>query len=513
MPLKMPKNKNTSTTQRVLKNTFYNFWVTFASRIGGLVFTVIVARLLLPDLFGIYSLALTVILMISTFTDLGINVTLIRYLAESLKKPRGNTEARSQLYFLLNFKILLTAITSIALFLLSNVLALYVFKKPLLEMPLKIGAIYLLVTSLMGFFSSTFYALQKIKYNVLAETIFQILRIALVLVFFMFYKNVEVVFVALSIAYFVSFIFLYFTLLKKHRFLLKGKKSRIEPQEKRRLLGFFGWMTISSISIVFFLNIDNFMVGMFLPSEFMGFYSVIFSIVWAIAAFATFSLMLLPVFTQLESGKLEQGFKKVFHYVSIIAIPVAIGLAFIMVPLIRIVYGSAYVPQQYRLAIAITSAIISMLVVEGVFSGIYSTLFQAKEKPKIPAILIMIATVANIILNYIFIKIGISIAPQYGLVAVAIATTLIQYSYLIALVVLAGKKLNIRTSASSIIKPLIASAIMLGFLFAFHHFVRLNIWIGILMIVLAALVYFGVMWMIKGIKKEDFNVITLLFKR
>ena len=136
-----------STTQKVLKNTSYNLLSNIIGRVGGLIFTIIVARLLFPELFGIYSIALTVILTIATFTDLGINSTLVRYLSDSLKIKTNKTkqEARSRFYFLLNFKVLLTAIVALLLFIFAELIAVYIFNKPLLTLPLRVGAIYLFI--------------------------------------------------------------------------------------------------------------------------------------------------------------------------------------------------------------------------------------------------------------------------------------------------------------------------------------------------------------------------------
>jgi stage V sporulation protein B len=507
----MQKNKQT-TTKNVLKGAFYNFLTAAISKIGALIFTILVARMLFPELFGIYSLALTVVLTIATFTDLGLNATATRYLAESLTRPnqRSKIESRSRLAYLFNFKIILTGVIAAALFLLSDVIANSIFHKALLALPLKIGAIYLFVISLQGFLTAIFYALQKINYNAVAETISQVLRIALVILFFQIYKGVGPIFVSIAIALFISFVFLGSVLLKRYRSLIKGPRIKLGRPERKRLLGFFGWLTVSSISLIFFTHIDIFMLGIFLPAEFAAYYNTINTLVWAVAAFVAFGSMLLPIFTQLEKGKLERGFKKVFHYTALIAIPAAIGLAFIAVPAIQLIYGQAYVPVAYKSAMIITSVLLSLVILESALSAIYSAIFQAKEKPKIPSILIIIATIANIILNYVFLKIGIAIAPQYGLVAVAAATLITRYGNMFALAVLTKRGFKMKIDAGSIIKPLIASVIMLGFLFAFDYFVHLNAWTGILMVILAMIVYLGVMWLIKGINKEDIKMLRLL---
>ena len=55
---KLKSTKKESLTEETMKNSFYNMTGTIVSRIGGLILTVILARFLLPELFGIYSLVL-----------------------------------------------------------------------------------------------------------------------------------------------------------------------------------------------------------------------------------------------------------------------------------------------------------------------------------------------------------------------------------------------------------------------------------------------------------------------
>jgi len=74
--------------KQVLKNSFFNFFANILIRLGGIIFTAIIARFLLPEKFGIYSLALSIVLIFLTLTDMGINQTLLRYLAFSFPKNK-----------------------------------------------------------------------------------------------------------------------------------------------------------------------------------------------------------------------------------------------------------------------------------------------------------------------------------------------------------------------------------------------------------------------------------------
>lgn len=495
-------------TSTVVKNVFYQGLSGVISKVGGLIFTIIVARLLFPELFGIYSLTLTIILTLVTFTDIGLSSTILRYIAESLGR-RKSREARSRFLFLLKFKFVSALLLSIILFLLAWPIA-GLFNKPALILPLQIGALYLFIISIYTAFSTLFYAMQNFKYNTIAETIFQFSRIVLVILSLYFYKTVFSVFIALSISLFFAFLFLFILTFKKYGFLIMGRR---EPVERRRMILFSAFLFLSSFSAVIFTNIDKLMLGYFVPAEFVGYYTAIFSIVSGFLGFLALSVVVFPVFTQIHGKRLERAFKKTFRYLAMVAFPVTIGLAYIFIPLFQILYGQAYAPVEHTLTLTLTSVFLSLLVFEGIITSLYVTLFNAKENPKTPAVIMMISALINIILNFLLISYMIRMGPGYGLIGAALATFLSRYIYFTVLAVSSNRKLKISPDKSSIIKPLTASMIMLAFMLLFRYFVPTNVLYGIIMIIAAALVYISVLFLIKGITKEDTKLFRLLYKR
>ena len=77
----------------VIQESFWTLIATLASRVGGLVFTILLARILMPAGFGLYSLALSISILFITFADLGINQTLLRYVSSSIEKDRKKASA------------------------------------------------------------------------------------------------------------------------------------------------------------------------------------------------------------------------------------------------------------------------------------------------------------------------------------------------------------------------------------------------------------------------------------
>jgi O-antigen/teichoic acid export membrane protein len=434
--------KNKSLTKQLMEGSAYIFSTNIITKLGGLIFTLLLARVLLPDLFGLYNIVLSLILTISSLTDLGIGNAISRYLADSLSKGKKYmAEARSRVLFLFKLKFLLSLITSIILFSLAQVIAIYVFRKPEVTVPLRIGSIYLFVMSIQGFFWSLSFPLKKLKYNLVSEILFEGSRIVLFLVLVLAYKSVSTVFWVLTASYLISAIFYMIVLFIKHKKLFFGK---VIPIERRKMTIFLGWSTILSSSLVLFGYIGNLMLGIFVETNFIAYYSAISSLVSTVIVFITFNMIFLPIFTEIRDYKrLERSFRKIKKAVLILAIPSTIVLAIFIIPLIKIIYGPNYVPTEYFTPILISSILLSLLVVEGVLTGIYNSLFVAKEKIKISAIVLIISTALNIILNYFFVQIALPFGQQWALVAVAVATVLTRYANLITLAILSKKKFGI----------------------------------------------------------------------
>jgi len=96
------------------------------------------------------------------------------------------------------------------------------------------------------------------------------------------------------------------------------------------------------------------------------------------------------------------------------------------------------------------------------------------------------------------------------MIGAATATFISRYIYFGSIAILGKKQLKMAPDKSLIVKPFFASIIMVAFLLAFNRFVGLVWPLAIIEIVLAAAVYFIVMFLIRGIKKEDFELFKLL---
>lgn len=498
------KEEKSSLARRTIKNIFFGGLAGIISKIGALIFTVLIARNFLPELFGVYSLTLTIVLSLFLISDLGLGSTMVRYLAESIGK-KDKKQARSRFWFLLKSKALLSLIVALLLFFGAGLIASF-FNKPELILPLKIGSIYLFASAFYQLTTSVFLSFQKMEYSTTLELIFQTSRIVLLFVVFSFFKSIESIFVVLTLSVIPALIFSTGILIKKYPFLLKGKREHVE---RRRMLKFSGFLALSSITILIFSNIDKLVLGYFVDLEFIGFYTAIFTVVAGTLGLIGIVGILFPVFTQLKGKKLERIFKKSFHYLSVIVFPMTIGLAFIILPLLKVLYGFEYVPQQYEFSLLLTSVFLSLIILEVSFSSLYKILFDSKEKPKIPAITNLFTSISNVILNIILIFYLMRINPAYALIGASFSTFISRYTGMGILIFFSKKQLGIAPSPDSITKPLFASLMMLAYLFLFNYLIELSIFTGALMILSAAVFYTVLIFVMKAISLDE---IKILFK-
>jgi len=492
---------------KLLKESIWKFIMTIISKAGALIFVIIVARFLKPEGFGIYNLALSVAPLFLIIADIGINQTLLRYFSYSLGK-KNHLQAASYLRYILRIKIIITVILATLLMFLSYPLSFFLFKKPELFLPLIIISFYLIVMSFEAFYEKLFYAIKKVKYLTIKEVIFQILRILLALIVFaIITENNRIIGISivLFISSFLTFLILLYFLKKLTPFIYQKSDEKID---KKKVLTFLKYMIFGSFTTVFFLHVDIILLGIFLKSEFIGYYSAAFTLMESIVFTISVSWILMPAFTQLKESKLNAAFDRVFKYVCLFSIPITFGTLVLGKYFIKIIYGYNYLPARIPLNI------LAPLIFGFVFTEILVALFSSREKPKYFVKWLIIATILNVILNYTFIKIFLGVSSELAMAGVAAATLISNIVYIISLMITANKKFKISFEKKHFFKPLIASLIMsLAIILINKIILDMSVFLGVVEISFGVLVYFFVMILIKGVTKEDFFIIKEVLKR
>jgi len=229
------------------------------------------------------------------------------------------------------------------------------------------------------------------------------------------------------------------------------------------------------------------------------------SLAISIASLFNFGIILLPIFTQINKNQLERGVHKTFKYISMLTIPSLVGILIIARYFIYTIYGSEYLPATTPIYI------LAFVIIIAPFVALYTSLLEAKGKPKILSKFILISLALNILLNYGLIKYFLNFSQEYAIAGAAIATVVSRGFYLVAITKKSKPFIKEKINKSFIIKPLISSVIMALVLLFFISKVNMNWFFGLLVILIGAVVYFTVLFLIGGIEKEDINLVKQIF--
>lgn len=500
--------KNNNEKKELLGNSFQQFISTLIELFGGLIFTIILARVLQPELFGVYSLALTITLFLMAFSNMGINEALLRYISLNSSKKRL-PKASSYFLYLTKLKLYVLIFFSLILLVFAKPLSIF-YNNPQLFLILIFSSFYLFLFSFLRFFSSLFFAFKKVKYFTFTNLIFHLSKLLFIPIILLIPVSlkIETVFLILSFSSLLSILYMFLIVAKNYKFLVK-RSIEVSKEEKKVLYHYLKYLWIGSLSSIILMYLDILMLGYFVKATYIGLYRVAFSLVSSAGALLSFSGVFYSIFTSYENEKLENAFNRVFYAISILALPMSLGLSLISKPFIVFLFGYSYIEAYFPLIA------LSFFIFISTIGDLFLTLFNSKGKSKITAYSIFISTLFNIVLNLILISYFLGFGEIYTTIGASIASVVSRLALVIVLLKYTKKEINIHVDFMRLKKPIISSLIMVLYLFTFNKifYGNLNLYLGIVEVTFAILIYFAVLYLLKGIKKEDWVLFLSVFKR
>jgi len=344
------------------------FWVT-ASRVvlrASLVIrTVILARLLAPDDFGLMAIATLAVVLLERFTQGGFDAALIQRTDDIA--PYLNTAWTLQIVRALTMAgILAFAAPWIAQF----------FGAPEATDIMRVLSVAVAIRGFANIAVVTFVKeLRFGKYFVLVTSsrgVETVVSIGAALVF----RNVwALVLGVLSGA--AGYVIV--------SYLIDSYRPRIQWvwEQVKQLFDFGKWILASSILSFFSANLDDILVGRILGVQSLGWYRMAYNFSQAIATEVTqiTSQVAFPTYSKLQSaaGRLRVAYMSTVHLVAFLGFPIAIGTILVADDLTYGVLGDQWAPIVVPMRI---------LSVAGLIRGVSATagpLFQSQGRPNLPA--------------------------------------------------------------------------------------------------------------------------------
>lgn len=439
------------------------------------------------DDYGIWVQINTTIALLPNLTTLGLPYTMVRFLsAETDKKI-----IQEGFYSILSMVLISTVIVALLLLVFSKQIALAIFNGNV-NVAIILSAIVFLacLNALLLNYFRTFQEMKKYSFFLLMQT-----YLGVVIVSYLALEGYSIYMVALGLllANLITFLAMFALIIWSIGFKIP-KFTHI-----REYLS-FGVPTIpGNLSSWIVNSSDRYVIGIFLSAAFVGYYSPGYTLGYSISMLmAPFSLLLPSVLPQYYDKnnieKVSSFLNYSTKYFLLIAIPSAFGLSVLSKPLLSVLTTPEIALNGYL----ITPLTALSTLIFGVYAIISNVLVLEKKTKVIGSIWIIAATL-NLVLNIVLV-------PYFGIIAAA-TTTLLAYVVAFILTLRYSTKF-FNFDYKFILKSITASTIMSAFIIFINPQNLINI---IITIIISTIIYFGLILVLKGIKKEEFNLFKAMF--
>ena len=459
--------------KRILKNLLFLSVAEFFFKILGFFAVAYLARVLGPKGFGEIGFAAAILAYFLLLVNLGLDTFGVREVA------RDRTKVESYLNNILTIRLVASLISFVFL-----VIFIYFIPKPL-----EVKKLILFYGLSLFSFSLTiewvFMGIEKMEYIAISRVVKQVIYLALVLVFIKGPKQIlSIPFAYLGSTLIGSIILLYFFIQGYGNYKLK-----FDLPFWKKILHQSLPMGFSYIMIQIYYNFGLVMLGFLKGDEAVGWYSAAYKIILLLLVLPT---LVVTVFFPLLSNYFKDNFSQLKDVASIyvkilviLGIPFGFGGTVLAKELISFIYG-----QNYSTAILAFQILIWDLVI--VFFNIaYGNPLMAWDQQKKHMKCIALGTGVNLIFNFLLI-------PKYSLYGASVATLLAELVVFLGVYPTFQKIVKINV-ISQITKPILASTGMTIILLLIKESLP-NIFI---LIPLGIVIYFFLLWMLKGISRND----------
>ena len=329
----------------VIRGALTNVVMRWTDRLISFVSTIILARLLVPDDFGIIAMAYVLIELVNVFLDLGVHVALIQ-----------NREASQDHYdSAWTLRLIQTSLATMIVFLSSPLAAVY-FKDPRVTPVLQVLCFSFLLGGLENIGVITFQKEMKFglefRFSFLKRIIGFVITIVAALLLRSYWALVIGTIMGRMFGVALSYV-------------LHSMRPKLSVKKFREIFAVSQWMVVRSCSFFLESSLHKIIVGRRETSSVMGAYTLAneISALPTTELLAPLNRVLFPLFVQVKHDLLE--LKRVFllsqELQVLVGLPASVGLALVANEVVRLMLGEKWlIAIAYIQILAIVNVITSI---------------------------------------------------------------------------------------------------------------------------------------------------------
>ena len=486
------------------------------SKIFSYVYRIIIARSFGPEVYGLFSLALTIALFFVSVSGFGLVDGLLRYIPVLRHKNKLN-----EINFLINKTKIIYLITGIIapiiLFLLADFISITIFHNANLSIFIKIMCLTIPLNLFINIFLVILRGFEKIGWYSFIFNIFQnVARVIIIasLILIGFNSNASVVAWSFVIGSILTLILSSFVsrLSVKQIFIKNSFKNNL-PLYKQFF--HYSWpIMLYSIMGMIFYWIDSFSIGYYKTAFEVGLYNAAVPIAMLLGFIPEiFMQLFFPLVTREYSANnpklIEQLSKQVTKWIFMAALPIFILIFFFPGAALNLLFGSAYLPAENALRLLLVGSFISSTLV------VTNNLIFVIGKSKLIMFNMLSGAFLNLVLNSILVPLPslFSLNNSNGLLGAAFST-LISIIFINVLFLVQTKKyfsfIPIRRKMLSVALIALIPTLILFYL-------RSRVTLSLAMIFILALsfvIIYGLLLLIShSFDDNDWMIIRVIFKK
>lgn len=461
---------------------------------------ILLARLFGPEVFGLYAIGLTIILLIDRFTPLGLDKGIIRF--GSMHKRREISSLRGAILKSLTLSIIFGSLAGVGVYLAAPWIVKVYGKdevRPILQgfalaLPFMVG---------LKMAASATRVSQRMKYSALSQDIGQpMISVVLLAIFYWLGWGIMGAVYAHVLSYLIAFVI---AMLFTQRLFPEVFKSRRMSGPGYRELLFFSIPTAFT-GMLGALNLwaARLIVGYYRPESEVGIYqalsqiSIIFAII--LEAFNTiFAPMIADFYHNKKFVQLEEAYRVSTKWGLYLCLPLFLVILFAPQQILLVLFGKLYVEGAVPLIILTISQFINV----GTGGVGFILIMTGRQKRW------LVISASAVAVNLIF---GITLIPRFGLIGAAIATSLSTVVLFLSGLIEAKRLLGLWPYDRRYIKGILALLAPLIILLVLPKNFSTP-FISLIFITLIAHFGFIVALFLQGLEEEDKTFVISIFKK
>ena len=468
-----------SNTKTIFKNMSWLFISQIITSILGFIWTMLMARYLGVEQYGIFGFAVSLTGILCILFDFGIGIHSVRHIAtdyDSAPKYLGNAIPLKGLFSIFGFVVILLVLIIMKCDELTITVTLLITIEQILK-------------KFVELMNATFQAFEEGKFQGISNTLLNVITFIFILI--AIYTDLGLYGIAIGyiLANTLTLIYCYYVLTKH---LTKPNYELDKEFCKMITLAAIPFAATAILTSIYY-SIDMVMLTNMVGNYATGIYNATYKLIGVLTLFyGIYSAVIFPVMSKFfknDESMLLILYEKSIKYLMLAIIPIAIATMYYSTDIINLIYGHQYDASSSVLSILIWTVCLIFI------SGAGNTLLNASYKEVTVTKIYAIAALFNVILNIILI-------PYLSYDGAAITTVLsdvlivVIQSYVIYKL---GHRPNKKLYYDLV--KIILGSIILGIAL---YFLNLNMWVAL---PVGIIIYFTTIYLLRVFDDDDSYVI------